>query len=58
MHCATIKTQEFSISWVWWCSRINSRALCSVYFYSHGPYIPFILSKWIFSKYPKNSWNI
>jgi hypothetical protein len=30
---------------------------CLVYYYSIGPYIPFIFSNWIFSRYPKNKYN-
>ena len=30
------------LSWVWWCFRINCKVLCLVYYYSDGPYIPFI----------------
>ena len=34
--------EGFPISWVWWCFRINCTVLCLVYYYSVGPYIPFI----------------
>ena len=47
----------FSISWVWWCSRMNCKALCLVYYYSVGPYSPFTFSNWMFSSYPKNNYN-
>ena len=34
--------EGFPISWVWWCFTINCKVLCLVYYYSVGPYIPFI----------------
>ena len=34
--------QGVPISWVWWCFRMTCKVMCLVYYYSVGPYIPFI----------------
>ena len=45
--------EGFSLSWVWWCSRINCKLLCLLPF--SWTIYSIYLSNWIFSWYPKNN---